>query len=567
MSTPAPVFGGGGVDPGPRPPTLSPTNIPTVRPTRSPVKFGSGGIDPGPRPPTPSPTISSEPSALPTVSPYPTTIITFHPTPSQDFPYRPEGDSAFGHRWYDFYYDAYQHALRRFPGWSWGQYSTGPGPFCYRNTCYNVSSVCPEMDGILLHPSVCSFTPDVIVAGPSCWRGLCNSNGTQACTSLGGVTVGAADGTGGPQWCVVDGARSLVGPTCYGTDCFDVQEPCEAQGGVIWNDDFCFLNGYFTTIGPVCWNGYCQTNDLAIKCSDLQGTVFADRWCVIPGCDKTVIGPTCSMVPSQTQQCFTDRMTEVCNEIGGINVGNRFCVADSTEWTLVGPVAYYQNETRAATSNFCAQLRQPQLEAATTDAATSDANTAAVTASQAYFSSMEAYDIEGVFCLVKQPIPTTTPFCAGSSVTEGVGTACDLALGRKFCERFGGKVVADGFMCSLCDSFAQVVGPMVWNGTFLKGDPKYCEGPFCAIPNLDINNGVNINLRCPSAVPVPNRCEAFGGAIGFGADDDTNSTNSTDDDDPNVASIKSSARTVRRGHWSSLGFMASFFLLAGWTYC
>ena len=283
-------FGGGIVNPGPPPPTPAPSRNPSSPPTPAPVPFGSGGVNLGPRPPSPPPTISVEPTTSPTSSPRPTTTITMAPTPGTPFPFLAEGDTSFGFRWFDLYFDAHQHAIRRAPGWSWGQISSGPAPFCYKDMCFDVTDVCNTFNGILLHPWVCSFTEDVIVAGPSCWRGNCTAAGTAACASVSGTTVGVQDGADGPQWCVFNGERSLLGPTCYNGQCFkaELQQACELNNqGVVWNEDHCIFNGYLTSVGPICWNGNCQPWETQRKCNDLGGIAVAEHWCMVPGCDKT----------------------------------------------------------------------------------------------------------------------------------------------------------------------------------------------------------------------------------------------------------------------------------------
>ena len=160
------------------------------------------------------------------------------------------------------------------------------------------------------------------------------------------------------------------------------------------------------------------------------------------------------MAPSSfEQQCFQDETVKVCRRLGGTQIANRFCVLDGTDWTFIGPTVYEKTETIGQTNDFCRELKQ-----STTN----------------FFNFMDSYEIAGRFCLVNERIPTTTPFCTDSG--------CNITMGKKFCERFNGKTLAGGFMCSLCDSFRQVVGPLSWNGTLLEGNPKYCEGAFCAIP-------------------------------------------------------------------------------------
>lgn len=228
-----------------------------------------------------------------------------------------------------------------------------------------------------------------------------------------------------------------------------------------------------------------------------------------------MIGPTCSAAPIEPdEQCFQHETASLCTQLKGTQIGNRFCVLDGTDWTFIGPTVYQQTETIGPTNNFCQELKGGLSD---------------------YFNFMDSYEIAGRFCLVKQRIPTTTPFCTDSG--------CDTEMGRKFCERFDGKTLGGGFMCSLCDAYRQVVGPLMWNGTLLQGNPQFCEGPFCAVPHGE--NPATVNLRCPLSEPLVTRCGAFGGARGFSGADG-NSTNFGEDelveDDADAEEVKESSK-------------------------
>jgi hypothetical protein len=71
---------------------------------------------------------------------------------------------------------------------------------------------------------------------------------------------------------------------CYKTE---LQAYCDGAGGVVWNEDFCFIPGYHTVIGPVCWEEFCFAGSLNPQCDSMGGTALADRWCVVEGCDRT----------------------------------------------------------------------------------------------------------------------------------------------------------------------------------------------------------------------------------------------------------------------------------------
>ncbi|KAL7561609.1 hypothetical protein ACA910_004196 [Epithemia clementina (nom. ined.)] len=481
-----------------------------------------------------APSKSASPSASPSSrSP---SLPTPRPTPGVPFVYRAEGDSSFGHQWQDQYTLAHQLAFRR-PGWSWNDPTSGSAPFCYRDKCYDVSEACEKLGGELLHKSVCSFPDDVKIAGPSCWRGACSADGQKVCEVNNGITIGEPDGSGGPQWCILQGEHFMIGPMCYGEECYTsaASEACAAAKGLMWNDKYCFMDGYFTPVGPICWDNFCVFGDAKIKCESLGGTLFAERWCLLPGCDRTVIGPTCSSAPNEpSAQCFQTDTIKLCNKLKGTQFGNRFCVLDGTDWTFIGPTVYQRTETIGQTNDFCRELRQGL---------------------SGYFNFMDSYEIAGRFCLVKQRIPTTTPFCTDQG--------CDTAMGKRFCDRFGGKALAGGFMCSLCDAFRQVVGPLTWNGTVLEGNPTFCEGSFCAIPHTE--ESISVNLRCPASAPVISRCGAFGGAKGFENLTEENTTadgdGQTADDDDDDGDSKTSG-SIKRGRMRAFVLFATLLWMA-----
>ena len=78
--------------------------------------------------------------------------------------------------------------------------------------------------------------------------------------------------------------------------------------------------------------------------------------------------------------------------------------------------------------------------------------------------------------------------------------------------------------------------------------------------DTDISNTTNVNLRCPTATPVLNRCEAFGGAIGIG--NSSNITNRTDDDDDDDDATSSAPRVV--GSWILFVFTTIMATTTSW---
>jgi hypothetical protein len=101
----------------------------------------------------------------------------------------------------------------RRPGWSWHEPLAGYAPFCYDDTCYDVTEPCLQYGGILLNNVSCAFPEDVKIAGPSCWKGNCTTTGGRdVCNAVGGITVGDDERV---QWCLYKDVRTLLGPACY----------------------------------------------------------------------------------------------------------------------------------------------------------------------------------------------------------------------------------------------------------------------------------------------------------------------------------------------------------------
>mmetsp|Transcript_20367 Transcript_20367/g.44089 ORF Transcript_20367/g.44089 Transcript_20367/m.44089 type:complete len:303 (-) Transcript_20367:88-996(-) len=236
------------------------------------------------------------------------------------------------------------------------------------------------------------------------------------------------------------------------------------------------MNGYWKTVGPACWGNFCIFGDLTQKCASLGGELFAKRWCVIRGCDWTVIGPTCTKaVSTLNAQCFEERTREVCAELRGTEIGQRYCVLPGTQWTFIGPTGYATTENIGKTSDFCKEL---------------EGNLGG------FYNFLQSWDINGRFCLVKDRLPTTGPICDDA--------ACNLTEGMAFCNRFGGKALANGFMCSLSPYFRHAVGPMRYGDLSFEGNPDYCEGQWCAVP--DDSPGEN-DPRCVTGEKFARGCK------------------------------------------------------------
>jgi hypothetical protein len=140
--------------------------------------------------------------------------------------------------------------------------------------------------------------------------------------------------------------------TCYTGQ---VQNECNASlsGGMpAYNGLFCLSHEPHVIVGPVCWNRTCFGPETREACATVKNGWFVGGkgfdtatpldetiealdvgWCVVPGHDYTVFGPAC-----YGQECFTDELIDVCQQLNGTNFADRFCLLDTSAYTVVGPI-------------------------------------------------------------------------------------------------------------------------------------------------------------------------------------------------------------------------------------
>ena len=124
------------------------------------------------------------------------------------------------------------------------------------------------------------------VVGPVCWNETCYNDKTfKACETVGGQFIGVKDDStfnttnyyenlnlngssviagnthynnqpvSDAAWCAVPGKHTVVGPTCYGQECFKeaLSAACTTSlKGTSFADLFCLVDDSYIVIGPIC---------------------------------------------------------------------------------------------------------------------------------------------------------------------------------------------------------------------------------------------------------------------------------------------------------------------------
>ena len=184
------------------------------------------------------------------------------------------------------------------------------------SSCYTgrVTNVCEKLKGTSYSDLMCLQSPDYpfVTVGPVCWNQTCYNEETRdACDKM-------------EEAYVISGYHS---------------------NSIDQDASWCSISGDHTVIGPACYGEVCYTDELANACADLEGTSFADIFCVV---DKkyTVVGPICRPDPEDANTCFTAETAEWCEAVNGTNIANLFCIVDG-EYSVLGPfcdVGYHSSE-------------------------------------------------------------------------------------------------------------------------------------------------------------------------------------------------------------------------------
>ena len=321
----------------------------------------------------------------------------------------PWGEPAFGYDYYDrlsWYSSGIVHFEdTRHYGWSWlPSYLKKSAPFCYereprpfwadtgilgsRTVCYPITPQCDALGGTIFNNILCIEDPakPFTVVGPVCWNETCYNQKTfAACKAAGGQFIGGPydstfraskfnediflqdidviaqaywenTPTSDAAWCAVPGKHTLVGPVCYGQECFqkELSAACNTNlNGTTFADIFCLVDDAYTVIGPICTpnsinvtynEGLCYPEETVKMCQEMDGTSIGDIFCVVKG-DYSVLGPFCKITNFRNGYEINDKyiVTEchdasnACTSLGGTPLGNgAFCVLKG-EYSFVRP--------------------------------------------------------------------------------------------------------------------------------------------------------------------------------------------------------------------------------------
>jgi hypothetical protein len=341
---------------------------------------------------------STAPSAVPTLS-----------LPTDDwynnYTIPPWGVSSFGfvNRYGSAYRDVFGFADVVRPGWSWTRPEMRTSMmFCYdsipgvASTCYTgqVKELCegPLRGSSTAEDHLCLTDQPFSVVGPTCWNKTCYFEETkEACEAIGGYLIGTRDPAEvlDPQtdqvvpgqaaaWCIVRGNdHTILGPACFGTECFkeELSVACETLGGKNFAGLFCLLEKSYKVIGPICSPtsgpienaSVCYEEETTALCDDMNGTSVGGIFCVVKG-EYSVLGPFCTTSHYQDEpeisyaNCASKMEGEAaCSELSGSSVGNgTFCVLPGLEYRLLGPLCdanggcwVYNDKSDPATGNGC----------------------------------------------------------------------------------------------------------------------------------------------------------------------------------------------------------------------
>ena len=291
-------------------------------------------------------------------------------------------------------------------GWSWlPSYLHKSAPFCYERdprpfwadsgitsgpakVCYPITSQCDALGGTVFNNVLCIEDPakPFTVVGPVCWNQTCYNQDTfAACKAVGGQFIGGQyDSTfnaskfyeslllqdfneiaqaywdnkpiSDAAWCAVPGKHTLIGPTCYGQECFkdELAAVCNTTlKGTTFADIFCLVDDTYTVIGPICTpnsinvthnTSVCYPDETVKLCEEIEGTSIGDIFCVVKG-DYSVLGPFCQITHFRSgyevdekffyPECYD--ASNACNSLGGTALGNgAFCVLKG-EYSFVRP--------------------------------------------------------------------------------------------------------------------------------------------------------------------------------------------------------------------------------------
>ena len=277
----------------------------------------------------------------------------------------PWGDTLFGAASMESQYVQAGVMEVRHQGWSWTPKELRKAaPSCasvYINgsfamsTC-GVGDACDKVGGTPLHSLYCmeaNKDKPFAIAGPSCWNRKCFSDtrdmkyAQESCAAGGGFFDSSsrmgAGGTGNADWCYYPGRHAVLGPACYGTECYDVKEPCTRLGGTVFADMYCVMDEKYTVIGPICepypGEERCFQDDTVAICDQLGGVSVAEGlFCVVEGrfsaLGPFIFGSIYNYTDDSQAAGFGPVVqTDLCEGMGGTALGNGlFCLLPGNDY-------------------------------------------------------------------------------------------------------------------------------------------------------------------------------------------------------------------------------------------
>lgn len=269
----------------------------------------------------------------------------------------------------------------RHAGWSWSSVKTMTPPWLHAYFppgemgemesemwgCHDITDECHQVGGAMFG-DLCMEDPEnpFTAIAPGCWNRTCRgqefiaTDQTTCTISLGGVytkpislaTIETTDnGTFdrsfvGGSWCFVPGKHTVLGPACYGDECFteELQKVCASVNGIVYADLYCVMRTEYTVIGPICNPEStavdCFPETTVEICTGMGGTTVGDIFCILEG-EYSALGPFCftyeSPLGTSNTHCFADEGSKACTALGGTSFGDGlFCAIPGHDYHMFG---------------------------------------------------------------------------------------------------------------------------------------------------------------------------------------------------------------------------------------
>jgi hypothetical protein len=380
------------------------------------------------------------------------------------------------------------------PGWSWHSQRQEQlvAPFCY-DVAPNALSICYSGDVADNCHSVLQGTPAYgdrfcltdqphTIIGPVCWNGTCHGAETrQTCATavnngwyIGArsehvVAAGLMEGLD-VGWCVVPGDdHTLFGPACYGPTCYTAEliEACMKLNGTNFADRFCLLHDKsYTVVGPVCTPtigpieqaSECYADETAQVCLEMGGTSVGGIFCILQGDNYSVLGPFCSTSLYASElyaNCVTaEEGKSACHALSGRSIGNgTFCILDDRDYHLLGPLCYDGGGCTLFDSGSASGSSEGSCE-----------------------ENFGGLSVGGFFCIIKGDYTIVGPSSYG-----GIGFSGDNILAKNVDQNTVHDVLGSWYVLNGTYS---VYGPTCWGSSCHHGNCVEAGGSLIRVPSL-----------------------------------------------------------------------------------